>query len=92
MTPLLYACSTGLADVVVELAERRADMNVVDDNRRGCLQLRSQVHSGDEPAAGAVAEKKHASNEYGWVGTRSWGEANRPRFVDLPIDFKPQSR
>ena len=51
MTPLLYACSTGLADVVKELAERLADMNVVDDNGRGCIQLASKTQGNNQMLA-----------------------------------------
>ena len=60
MTPLLYACSTGLADVVIHLAKRRADMTVVDDNGRGCIQLASKVQGTNQPLANWLREHTNA--------------------------------
>ena len=79
MTPLLYACSTGLADVVVELAERRADMNVVDDNRRGCLQLARSAQGKNQPLAQWLRENTRAMNTAGWgreVGEKQTGRVS----------------
>ena len=66
MTPLLYACSTGLADVVVELAERQADMNVVDENGRGCLQLAMYAQGANQPLAQWLRENTAARDTDGW--------------------------
>ena len=71
MTPLLYACSTGLADVVMELAERRADMNVVDDNGRGCLQSATNAQGTNQPLAKWLRQNTTAWNTAG-KGRAGW--------------------
>ena len=48
MTPLHFACSTGMADCVKYLAEQGADLTVVDKNGRGCLQFASQVQGKNQ--------------------------------------------
>ena len=79
MTPLLYACSTGLADVVKELAERLADMNVVDDNGRGCLQLAISAQGANQPLAHWLRENTGAMDTAGWgreVGEKQTGRVS----------------
>ena len=51
-TPLHFACSTGLADVVKLLADKEADLSKADGKGRGCIQL----------AANAQGEKSTLAN------------------------------
>ena len=52
VTPLHFACSTGLADVVKLLATKKADLTKLDGRGRGCLQL----------AANSQGDKQTLSN------------------------------
>ena len=51
-TPLHFACSTGLADVVKLLATKKADLTKLDGRGRVCLQL----------AANSQGDKQTLSN------------------------------
>ena len=51
VTPLMYACSTGLADCVKMLAEKRADFNKLDNHGRVCLQLARRAQGDNQNMA-----------------------------------------
>ena len=50
-TPLHFACSTGIADCVQELARRKADFSKLDHKGRGCLQLAEQCQGDGQSLA-----------------------------------------
>ena len=55
-TPLMFACSTGIGDVVILLAEMGADFHKVDHNQRGCLQLARRCQGDGQTLAGRLLE------------------------------------
>ena len=91
MTPLHFACSSGMADCVTYLAIHGADMTVEDDNNRGCLQLARQVQGNNQTLATWLKKKYPRLQDTNGVagGPKKRGKCSR-KFRDVAVGNMPR--
>ena len=76
-TPVHYACGSGLADCVIMLHSKNADLTKLDKQHRGCLQLAESCQGKNQQLAKFLKKNVEGIDSSnisagGWVGGRVW--------------------